>query len=291
MGLTRYLVVRASLANRNTWFWGIFYSIFWIIMGAYLFSKGLGNVQFGAADIARLYMADWLTFVAIYMPTGLTVGYLYMLVYSTGAIPYLVKFGRLKPLKYLGSYYVAMVTVTLILTAIVAAMAIPIMWSGLNYNGLHVSISSLLPTSATNALSFVGDVALSAVFMIAFMFLIFLLALAIPKHLTRISFIPMFLFFIFYFLYFYGTIPKSAIPLIPFVGLMGLAVSAYMGYGGVPTRMVAEMSHGYFIAPSTVPAWQVVAGTLTWIIVLTALSVLIISNIKYEPPESIRGEA
>ena len=292
MGFIRYLVLRASLANKNVWFWGVFFSLFWIILAAYIFTRGGGNIQYGVTDAARQYMADWLTFASVYMPTGLMVGYLYMLVYSTGAIPYFIRFGRLKPLKYLASYYIAMVAVTLILAAIIIAMAIPIMWSGFNYNGVHVSVGSLLPTSAVDALGFVGVIALNAVFMSALMFLVFLLALRLPKHITRIAFIPMYLFFIFYFLYMFGSIPKAAIPLVPLVGLLGLMVSTYTGYNGVPTELAINYNiHGYFIAPSTVPAWQVVAGTLTWIIVLTALSVLIISNIKYEPPELIRGEA
>ncbi|WP_054848779.1 hypothetical protein [Vulcanisaeta sp. JCM 14467] len=39
MGLTKYLV-RAELTNRNMLFWGVGYMLLWIIMGAFLFTKG-----------------------------------------------------------------------------------------------------------------------------------------------------------------------------------------------------------------------------------------------------------
>jgi hypothetical protein len=290
MGFAKFLV-KSALRNRSMWFWGVFFILFWIALGAYIYPKGAVNIiQYGAADVARLYTADWLTWAAIYMPTGVMVGYLYMLVYSTGAVPYLIRFGRLRPLKYLLSYYVAMTASSLMFTAVVAAIAIPMMWHGLNYNGLHVPIDSVLPASAAGALGFVGSAALGAVFTTSFMFLVFLLALRMPKHTTRIAFIPMVIYFASYYSYLYGVVPRDAIALVPFVSLVGLGVGTYAGYGDAPTQLMPDISYGRFVAPPTVPAWQVAAGALAWIAALAALSVAIIGRIRYESPELLRAE-
>jgi len=58
MGFIRYLVLRASLANKNVWFWGVFFSLFWIILAAYIFTRGGNIIQYGVTDAARQYMAD-----------------------------------------------------------------------------------------------------------------------------------------------------------------------------------------------------------------------------------------
>ncbi|MCI4465637.1 MAG: hypothetical protein JHC22_07635 [Thermoproteus sp.] len=50
------------------------------------------------------------------------------------------------------------------------------------------------------------------------------------------------------------------------------------------------LNYGHFVAPPTVPAWQVAAGALAWIAALAALSVVIIGRIRYVSPELLRAE-
>jgi hypothetical protein len=57
-----------------------------------------------------------------------------------------------------------------------------------------------------------------------------------------------------------------------------------------PRGVMALLNYGHFVAPPTVPAWQVAAGALAWIATLAALSVAIIGRIRYESPELLRAE-
>ncbi len=283
MGLLKYLVT-TSLRSRNMWFWGIFWSLFWVIMGAFLFKVP----PIYAKYLARDYMDSWTVFVFAYMPSGVVIGYMYSLIYGTAGVAYLRRFGRLTPLKYVGSYYLAMLIVSSILSAITYVLALIIMYAGYRYHGIDVPFSSLFPNGSLGALGFMGAVSLNIVFMTSLLLTLYIVGLRLPKYLSRISFIPMLLVFLFFYLYFI-KLNKIVILVSPITALIGLMYSTYAGFNGVVNTVMLNSYNGTLMQPSAiVPYWEAALTVLLWTIALTSIGVKIVTSIRYAPPEEMR---
>ncbi|WP_143701303.1 hypothetical protein [Vulcanisaeta thermophila] len=280
MGLTKYLIVR-SLRNRNTLLWGYAFSIFWITVGAFIFTKNFSSIppQY-LSDVTRLYTADWLTFAIPYMGSVVAVGFLQTLVYQTAAVAYLRRFGMLSPWKYLLSYYTAMTALIIIVSFTVAPLNIVLQYLGFNYNGMHVGLDVVAPKTWLGFAELLGVSILSALFMVSLVLLLYVIVLNTDvSNATFVDFIPMFLTYVFYFLYLYMELPHWLIVLSPFTAIMGLITATYINTG-VPVTLMSETI--------TLNPIYALSSLTAWIVALSLLSVILILRIKYVPPEKLR---
>ena len=291
MGLTKYLV-RAELTNRNMLFWGVGYMLLWIIMGAFLFTKGFPKLPQPYMDEAvRLYTGDWTALIIAYEPSGVLIGLLFMLVYQTAGMAYLRRYGRLTPTKFITSYYLGMVISSLVLSLLLVASTIAIFYVGFRYYlGFDIPLSAVLPKDPVLGIAkVIGLSLLTFLFMGSLLFLLGVASLnASLRQVYRISMIPMIIVFISYFMYLYLKLPNWAILLNPFMGIMGTIATVYMGLNHMPSRLVVTTSGNYMEISKAIPLTYGIASIIIWTVVFTALAIPLITRVRYRPPEEIR---
>ena len=289
MGLARYMVL-SGLRNKNMWFWGFAWMLMWIIFGAFFFSRDFAKIPSPyLGEAARFYTADWAAGIATYEPTGFLVGLLYTLVYQTGGIAYLRRYGKLTPGRLIYSYYLAMVIPSLALSSLLMALTVSLFYVGFRYQGLDVSISSFLPKEPAPGLAEVlGLSVLASLFTQALLFLMAVAALNVsPKHVGRLAFIPMMLVFVSFYAYMFLDMPDWAILANPFMAIQGAIAAVYGGMGHLPSHLVMG-GNGPLDIGKAVPLYYDVISIIAWTALLTALSIPLILRIKYRPAEELR---
>lgn len=279
MGLARYLVVR-TLKNRWVLLWGGLWPLFWVAMGAFIFTKGFAKSPY-AAQYARSYVAGWLDGVVITVVAAVSISLLYSMIYSTAAVPYLLRFGRLRPLKYVASYYGAMFTTSLILVAAVGAANWLLMWRGLNDSGISVSLADVAPKDALALLHTAGAVAVFTAFAAALLFLLSLLALKAVKAASWLPFTPLLFNMLFYFSYLYVEQSPLSLAANPFTAAQALIITAYAGL----ERPYAAIASSNAL---DVPVWALAVSISGWAAALSLAAALLVSKVRYAPPDLLR---
>lgn len=286
--MAKYMAL-SGLKSRSLWFWGFAWMLMWILFGAFLFSKDFPKIpQPYLNEAVRFYTADWVAFIAVYEPAGVLVGLLYTLIYQTGGIAYLRRYGRLTPGKLIYSYYLAMIVPSLALSSLLIALTVSLFYIGFRYQGFDVAPSSVLPRDPTLGLAEVlGISVLAFLFMQSLLFLEAVIALNIsPKHVGKMAFMPMMLTFVSYYAYLFLDMPGWGILANPFAAIQGAIVAAYSGVGHLPSRLSIDESGRWM--DSAVPLHYDVIVVAVWIALLTALSIPLILRIKYKPAEELR---
>ncbi len=236
----------------------------------------------------RLYTADWAAFIAVYEPAGVLIGLLYTLIYQTAGIAYLRRYGRLTPSKLIASYYLGMITPSLIISSVLIAATIGLFYAGFKYYlGFNIPLSAVLPKDwALGIAEVIGLSILASLFMQAVLFLLSVGALNLSlKQIARIAFIPYILAFISYFVYLYINLPGWAILINPFMGLMGAIATVYSGFNYIPSYLAVGSN---MEISKAVPLTYGIASVIIWTILLTAFVIPLITRIRYKPPEEIR---
>lgn len=290
MGLAKYLV-KAGLTNRAMLFWGVGFMLLWIFLGAFVYTNDFPKLPQPYMDEAvRLYTGDWAAFVIAYEPSGVLIGLLYMLVYQTAGMAYLRRYGRLKPTKFITSYYLGMIAPSLILSLILIILIIVMYYAGFNYHGFDIPLSAVLPKNPVlGTAEVIGLSLLTSLFMESILFLLGIVTLNISlRHVSRIAFIPYILVFISYFVYLSLKLPNWAIVLDPFMGIIGTIATVYVGLDYVPSQLRAMTSSDYIKISKAMPLAYGVASIIIWTVVFTVLAIPLITSVRYRPPEEIR---
>ncbi|NON61471.1 hypothetical protein [Acidianus sp. RZ1] len=264
-------IVKRFLTSKPLIGWGILLTFFWIFVGAYLESSSLNSVPTSIFKEAYYtYTTNWFMFAIIYSLSALATTVSNTITYQTGSLPFLFKFGKLTPRKYLASVYVGVEIVSLVIGLLMTAFT-TILFST-NGKGVFVYPANIPIT--------ILAILLAGFFMTS---LAFLLDIVVIKYLglknqNFVSFIPLILVFIFYFLYIYSTF-KSAIPdyLSPFNALMLIAGIGFYGKA-LPVSM-GQFTAGMETSVPSVSLTYLVASALIWGIVLSVIDTVLIKKI------------
>jgi len=268
LSLEKYRVIRV-ITNKYNIFWGVLYSAFWILLSAFVFSIQLPK---GSSPQVYLYFSGgWFSFIAVYLPTAISVGVLTTMVYQTGSIPYLIRFGKLSASRYIISNYLAMLIPSIVFSLI--SLVLTIIAYFMKYNII------LMPYNI--GLVFLSII-LTSLFVISLDFLLYTIMAKFLgfKQANFISFLPMMLMFALFFSNLYISFPKALLYISPINACLDLTLYSYSGQE--PSTTLA------FPGSETVSPLLDAISITAWIVILTAISMPLVSRIYYRPEEEIR---
>lgn len=92
------MTLRAVMGNREVWGWGFFFTTFWLLMGAFVFSAQLPQ---GVPFEAYLsYTAVWCSMAVVLSMSSIAIGMFNHLYHASFALRYVTKFTSITPTRY-----------------------------------------------------------------------------------------------------------------------------------------------------------------------------------------------
>lgn len=254
-----------ALKNGSNWGWGVLFMIFWIIMGAYVFSSG----EIPATEI-DVTVASYYGIFGLISFSSIAIGFSFVIRYSSKSLPYAFRYSRLKPIVFIRDFLSAFLVVAVIFSAILLVITFAVF--SLRFG------ESLPPYSIPYALlvsSFAG-VFLASLDLVLVLFVNNYLG---TRNLQFVGFVPLLLTYTSAFPAIFMNVPNAVYYVSPFSAFFALLFSAYSG-----TWLTG-------VSPAaTLPAlneYVCVLSVSLWTLFLSLASVYLISRIR---PRNIEEE-
>ena len=251
--------VRGILTNRNLWFWGVAFMLFWLVLWASEFS-GVGQATRG---VLVPYVSASYGIVALYSISTLAISIAGSIYYSTHALAYGFHYTKLTPAAYLGTLIGSSSVLGLMLSVIMLVSTYCL------YSfrfGLDVPPADPLGAIAVSALGGVFVMGLGVLLMLIVVNYIGL------RSTSLVNFVPLLLAYGLGSSQIYGNVPTSVLYLSPYNAIQSLLFQAY---SGTPAPVD-------FNRPSLVVLdWQYLLATLViWIVALLIADALLLQRIR-----------
>ncbi len=107
----RYML-KSILLNKSLWGWGVAFMLFWLVMGAFVFSSSV------PAQMALSYTSSYYGVISLYSFSAIAITISYTLFYGSYALAYSFKYTKLSPFGYFTSLLVASSVMATIMGAI-----------------------------------------------------------------------------------------------------------------------------------------------------------------------------
>src|SRR5579875_1723106 len=98
MALITYYT-KGILTNRNLWFWGVAFMIFWLVLAASGSAQGLPR----QSNILVPYTASWYGTIALYSLRTLAISIAYSIYYASSSLAHRSGYTKRSPLSYAGT--------------------------------------------------------------------------------------------------------------------------------------------------------------------------------------------
>lgn len=258
--------LKSLLTNKSLWGWGVGFMLFWLFMGAYIFTTNSASHQ-----VHFYNAAVWYALIALISASTIATSISYSIYYSNSSLAYSFRFTRLKPLSYIGNALMS----TSIMGAILGALMLIFTYL-LFSNQAGYPLVPALPAYAIVVSVGAG----------AFMFLLAAVLITLVnnymglKNVTFVALIPLLLTYVFGF------------------SQLGLKMPAYIVYGSPFTEISDLLFQAYYGHPSTLvlsdPTSPLlnyhyqIAGLAAWIVILFFAATALIKKIKPKPIEEAR---
>jgi hypothetical protein len=169
---------KGILSNRNLWFWGVAFMLFWVVIGAFEFSQGVPDTN-GAPDA---FTSSWYGIIALFSLSSLAISIAYTIYYASSSLAYSFKYTRLTPVSYIGTLIGSSSILGVMLSAI---MLLATYWMFSYRFGI-----GLVPH---NPLGAVAISALGGVFMMSFAMLLVLIVVNFIglRSMSLVEFVPL----------------------------------------------------------------------------------------------------
>ncbi len=254
--MIRYIAYRlyADLTRGVTLFWSLFFVMFWLAMGAYVFPGG--RLALAPYVVKLGYTASWMALSSLISFSAAAISLTYRTLYASAAVPYVVRYTRLGEGRLIASDIAAASAFMAILAAVLMAFT---------YATFSHALKADLPPRAPAIL--VGVALWAGVFFYLFTAVLANLALTVRSSLTRsmtfISFAPLILAYAFGFGQTFADVGWAVVHLSPFNNIMNLMYHAYMG-GPVPTTyaMPSRETVDLSLSAVSLAAWTLAMAVL-----------------------------
>ena len=230
--------LKAMLTNRSLWFWGGAFMVFWLVLGAFIFSSGLPSTAIPA------FTASWFAVTSLFSLSTLAIGISASIAYATAALAYGFRFTLLKPRDYLFSLLAGTGVLGLTLTVIMLGSTVGVFGAR-----FHLT---LLPA---DPVALVGAAVLAGAFMMALSVTLMLLVVNFLglRNTSFVSFVPLLLSYVF------G------------LGEVNVAVPSWLLYGSPFSDISALLYQGFTGGAPPVELASASSGTLGWPWLLASL--------------------
>ena len=273
--------IKRTLVNSTMLSMAILFVLFWGVIIAYLeapsFISQLQHVSLAFKNTVYLqYTSVWNASLVILSLSTIAVGIAYILYFQTGALPYLIRYTKLKASTYFASLYSGNLIASLILELLLIAI-ITLMFS---HNGVGIAVTP------SNIGIMILAIILGSIFFISFSVFLNLLVIRLRayKLLNLFNYIPLIIGTIVFALFAFATITIKS-PAIyysnPYTATLILLYYGYFGsfklYTTAGTAISLHLSIGLL-------ALSIVA----WTIVLNLLNSVLVRKIQYVNIEEMR---
>ncbi len=257
---------KAMLTNASLWFWAVGFMMFWLAIGAFLESSGIGSAR--AAVVA--YTSAWYAVIALIALSLLAAAIAGSFAYGSSSLAFAFRYTRLTPQGFLVSIVGGSAVLGLVLDVVLITATAGMF-------GARFS-TAILPADAPGL---VGMSVLGGVF---FMALSATLALAAINYLglrssNYVGYVPLLLSFVLGNAQVDVALPRGVIYASPFNDLTSLL---FQGYSG--TTPTAELG------TSSVPLdWPfLLVGLVVWTGVLLTTTLVLLGGIRARQVEEGR---
>jgi hypothetical protein len=216
---------KGILSNKNLWFWGVAFMVFWLVMGAYVFTQGVPDARSAASS----YTSSWYAIIALYSLSSLAISIAYSIYYSSSSLAYGFRYTKLTPISYEG-------------TLIGSSSILGILLSGIMLVATYAMFSAkfglnLLPSDPFAAIAIS---ALAGVFMMTFAMLLVLIVVnyAGLQSISLVTFVPLLLAFGLGYTQLLTKLPTIVLYVSPYNAISSLLYQAYAG-----TPAISELSN------------------------------------------------
>lgn len=268
MRLQLYMTKKLVINPQNLG-WSLFFVIFWLAMGAYVFSSNIpSNLP---SNIYQAYASAWFGIATLISMSSISTSLTFSLAYQTGAIPYLLRYSKMRAISYV-SAVLASGLITGLAYGIVLLILTDIMYSS------HFKVS-LPPANIPLTIAFV---LLSSLLYTAFSLFLQLIRVKYlgfaPATIQIVSFVPLLLGYLFGFSTLFLHLNKGIIYASPFSSAEFLLAKGY--YGGVvylsPLAELGEANSGEVFSVETG-----VISIIGWSILLLLISLVLFNKVYY----------
>lgn len=256
MSLLKYYT-NGILSNRNLWFWGVAFMLFWLVLGAYSFAQGIPQVAL------RGYTASWYGTIALYSLSSLAISVAYSIYFAGSSLVYSFKYTKLTPLSYIGTLLGSSSVLGILLSAIMLASTYGFYTARFGLN--------LVPSDPLGA---IAVSALAGVFMMTFAMLLVLIVVNYVglRSINLVTFVPLILAFGLGFTSLTNPLPSSFLYASPYNAIQALLYSAYSG-SVAPVQLDNPASAALY--------WPyLLISLVAWIVLLLVVDSILLRRLK-----------
>lgn len=259
---------RALVSNKYLWFWGVFFSFMWAVLGAFVIDRSL-LTSTNAIGVT----AAWYSIITLISFSSIAVTLVMSLGWSANALVFSFKFSKLSRTKYLLDLIIAWIPIAIFLAifSILFTGAIFYLASGVNVFPGYISFIE----------TFLLDSLVGIFFMLLAILLISLvLSYLNLKFVTFLSFIPMLLVFALSYQMITGSVPKLMAYISPWNSMPILLFALYTN-----TKPVNS-----FISTSPIILnWLILLISIVlWLLAIFVLDIYVFKKIKPQDIEAMR---
>ncbi|MCL5787518.1 MAG: hypothetical protein M1581_02750 [Candidatus Thermoplasmatota archaeon] len=257
--------IKSMLKNRNLWGWGVLFMLFWLFMGAFVFTSGFPKQEV----YYKLNAAIWFGLIGLISASTLATSISQSIYYGNSSLAYAFRFTTLKPSGYISSFMLS----AAIIGGVFSGIMLTVTYAIFSYNTGYMLIPKFPYVSVIT-----GFAAGAFMFLLASIIIIVFNNYLGLRNVTFASFIPMILTYLFGFTQFNTVLPAYIIYGSPFTDISDILVWSYYGHR-VPLNTLEPIGTGGYINPEIQAMILVI-----WILILAFSSFLLIKKIK---PRSI----
>ncbi len=251
--------VKGILSNRNLWFWGVAFMLFWLFLYAFSFAQLVPHTQAALLQFSAVSYGS----IALFSLSSLAISIADTIYYASSALAYGFRYTKLTPMSYVGTLVGSSSVLGIFLSVIMLVCTFGIFSAKFAFN-----------LSPVNALGAIGVSALAGIFMMTFaMFLVLLVVNFMGlQNVSLVTFVPLILAFGLGLSTINTPLPTGVLYSSPYNAIQSLL---YMAYGGLS-------AHAQLTDPtSAVLNWQyMLVSLIAWIVFLLVLDGFLLGRLK-----------
>jgi hypothetical protein len=258
LSLLKYYT-KGILSNRNLWFWGVAFMIFWLFLYAFGFSQYVPDTQ---AALLQFSAVSYGT-IALFSLSSLAISIAYSIYYASSSLVYSFRYTKLTPISYVFTLVGSSSVLGIILSVLMLVCTFGIFSAKFGFD--------LVPADPVGA---IVVSALAGVFMMTFaMFLVLVVVNYMGlQNVGLVSSVPLILAFGFGLTTINSALPSGLLYASPYNAIQSLL---YMTYGGLsPHVQLTDPSSGAL-------QWKyMLASLVAWIVFLLGVDSFLLRRLK-----------
>lgn len=256
MLLTYFL--KSMIKNRSLWGWSVLFMVFWLFLGAYVFTQSVG-----AESEWSVYTSSWFAIIGLIAGSVIATPISFSTYFASPSLAYGFRYTKLKPSSYLFSVVISTAIISVIVGSIISVLTIVLFSARSGF--------TIYPSAPWTV---IGIFFLSGIFMLllSVTLVVFVNNYLGLKNVNFIAFVPQLLSYIFGLSQIGIQLPSFLVYAAPFSDIARLL---YLGWQGSPSPMNFVNDSGVFSN-----SIELLAFLILWIMILFFTSIVLLKRIR-----------